>query len=151
MASRHELKALIDKLPESRLDIVRTLLNHHINPMPPPHPAIEQMQRRSQDYRKLVERRFRETGKPGTIRGMGGSGFTGMHDETPFGRQGFHYWDNKALVYQTLQFLDSQEIEIMERLSFSADHKTLMCDFEISSGSRTVHHTDEFPMEAPSI
>jgi hypothetical protein len=65
------------------------------------------------------EQRFRETRKPGTIGAMGGGGSMGMHEGTPFGRQGFSYWDEKALVHQTVQSFDGQELEIMERLSIS--------------------------------
>src|ERR1035441_2933917 len=103
---------------ESRLEVVRAMLDHHVHP-PPPRPEIERMQRRSQDYKNRVEQRFRETRKPGTIGGMAGGGSVGMHEGTPFGRQSFSYWDDKALVHQTLQLFDGQELEIMERLSLS--------------------------------
>jgi hypothetical protein len=107
MATRDDLKALIDQLPESRLEPVATMLEHHIHPRPPA-PEIERLKRRFQDYKMLVERRFRETRKPGTIAGMTGGGSTGMHEGTPFGRLAFHYWDDRALVHQTLQSLDGQ-------------------------------------------
>ncbi len=146
MASRDELKALIDQVPEPRLELVRMMLEHHVHP--PPHiPDVERMQKRSQGYRSVVEQRFRETRELGTVGGMGGGGFSGMHEGTPFGRHGFHYWDDKALVHQTLQFYDGQEIEVMERLSFSPpDRKKLACVLEISSGGRTVRYEEEFPV-----
>ena len=143
MASREELKALIDQLPESGLELVRLMLEHHVHP-PPPNPAIERMQQRSRNYKRLVEERFRETGKPGTIGGMAGGGSMGIHEGVPFGRQGFHYWDNKVLVHQSLQSFDGQEIEVMERLSFSPDRTKLSCVVELSSGGRTVRHEEEF-------
>lgn len=31
-----------------------------------------------------------------------------MHEGTPFGRHSFVYWDDKALVHQTLQSFDGQ-------------------------------------------
>lgn len=144
MASRDELKSLIDQLPETRLEMVHTLLNHQVNP-PAPNPKIERMQRPAQNYRRLVQQRFQETRKPGTIGTMGGGGSLGEHEGIPFGRQGFHYWDDKALVYQTLQFFDGHEIEIMERLSFSPDRTRLICAWEISSGGHTVRYEDAFP------
>jgi hypothetical protein len=107
---------------------------------------MEQMRRRSQEYRTRVEQHFRETRKPGTIGGMSGSGNMGLHEGTPFGRQGFSYWDDKALVYQSLQNFDRQEIEVMERSSFSPDRTTLICALEISSGGHTVRHEDGFPV-----
>lgn len=145
MATREELKALIDQLPEPRLEAVRKMLEHHVHP-PTPRPEIEQMQRRSQEYKERVEQRFRETRRPGTIGGMGGGGSMGMHEGTPFGRQGFSYWDEKALVHQTLQSFDGQELEIMERLSISPDRTKLSCVLELSSGGRTVNYTEEFPI-----
>jgi hypothetical protein len=145
VATRDELKALIDQLPESRFEIVRKTLEHQIHP-PQPRPEIDQMQRRSEEYRKRVEQRFRETGKPGTIGGMAGSGSAGMHKGTAFGQQGFSYWDEKALVNQTLQSFDGQELEIMERLSVSPDRTKLSCVLELSSGGRTVNFTEAFPI-----
>ena len=37
MATRDELKALIDQLQESRLELVRVMLEHHVHP-PQPKP-----------------------------------------------------------------------------------------------------------------
>jgi hypothetical protein len=70
----------------------------------------------------------------------------GMHEGTPFGRQGFSYWDEKALVHQTLQSFDGQELEITERLSLSPDRTKLSCFLELSSCGRTVNYTEEFPI-----
>ena len=132
MVSRNDLKVLIEQLPESSLDRIRQILEYHLHPPETP-PEITRMQERSRSWRETVLERFRETGKPGTIRGMGGGGSLGVHQGTPFGRQGFHYWDGNALVHQTLQFFDDHEIEVMERLSLSPDGATLICDLEISS------------------
>jgi hypothetical protein len=104
------------------------------------------MQRRSLEYKERVEQRFRETRKSGTIGGMSGGGSMGVHDGTPFGRHGFSYWDEKALVNQTVQSFDGQELEIMERLSISPDRRKLSCVLELSSGGRTVNYTEEFPV-----
>jgi len=43
MATREELKVLIDQLPEPRLEAVRKMLEHHVHP-PPSRPEIKQMQ-----------------------------------------------------------------------------------------------------------
>ena len=77
---------------------------------------------------------------------MGRRGGMGIHEGTPFGRQSFSYWDEKALVQQTLQSLDGQELEIMERLSISPDRTNVLWVIELSSGGRTVNYTDEFPI-----
>jgi hypothetical protein len=144
MPTRDEVKATIDQLPEALLVHAGAMLENLLNP-PPRHPEMERMRQRARNYRSLVEQRFRETRKPGTIGGMSGGGSAGMHEGTPFGRQGFHYWDEKALVHQSLQSFDGQEIEVMERLSFSADRTMLICALEISSGRHTVKYQEEFP------
>jgi hypothetical protein len=69
-----------------------------------------------------------------------------VREGVPFGRQGFQYWDDKALVHQSLHSFDGQEIEIMERLSFSPDRAKFSCVLELSSGGRTVRHEKEFPV-----
>jgi hypothetical protein len=144
MPTRDEVKAIVDQLPEALLVHAGVMLEALLNPRPR-RPEIERMQQRARNYRSLVEQRFRETRKPGTIASMGGGGSAGMHEGIPFGRQGFHYWDEKALVRQTLESFDGHEIEVMERLSLSADRSVLVCALEISSGGRTVNYHDEFP------
>jgi hypothetical protein len=145
MATRDELKALIDLLPDSRLEMVEKMLDRHIHP-PAPKPEIENMRERSQDYRDRVLKQYRETRKPGTCGVALGSGFLSEHEGVPFGRQGFHYWDGKALVNQSLQSFDGYEIEIMERLSFSPDRTALICALELSGSGHMVRHEDAFPV-----
>jgi hypothetical protein len=148
MPSRDELHALLDQVPEPRLEAVRMMLEHNIRAHPPRQspPGIERMRQRSQDYKSRVEQLFRETRKPGTLGTMGGGGFTSMHEDVPFGQYGFRYWDDKALINQTLHSFDGQELEIMERLSISPDRRQLFCVLELSSGGRTVRHKEEFPV-----
>jgi hypothetical protein len=136
MATRDELKLLIDQLPAGRLEPVMQMLSHHVNPRIP-DPKIMRVQREGQDYKKLVMKRFHETRKPGTISTGSGSGFSGMHEGTPFGRHSFSYWDEKALIHQTLQSFDGQSIELMNRLSFSEDRTRLSFSLEVSSGGKT--------------
>jgi hypothetical protein len=145
MATRDDLKALIDQVPDSRLEMIQRMLDHHIHP-PAPKPEIERMRHSGQQYKERALKQFKETRKPGTLGAASGSGFLSEHEGVPFGREGFHYWDDKALVDQTLHFFDGHKIEIMERLSFSADRTALICALEISSGGRTVRHEDAFPV-----
>jgi hypothetical protein len=147
MVSREELKSLVDQLPEDRLEMVRTMLDHNVNP-PKLDPRVEEMRDRSQSYRNRVQAQFRETRKPGTIGSMGGGGFAVMHEGTPYGRHGFSYWDEKALVQQALQSFDGHEIEIMERFAISDDRTKLSCLLELSSGGHTVRHEEEFPIQS---
>jgi hypothetical protein len=93
----------------------------------------------------MVERRFQETRQSGTISVMTGGGSLFPKDGETYGRNAFHYWDDKALVHQTLQFFAGQELEMMERMSRSDDGATLIYDQELSSGGRTVRNKVEFP------
>jgi len=146
MQIRDELKTLIDKLPESSLEGIRSFLNFHINPPPPPPPEVERMRQRGQAYRREVERRFRETLKPATIGSFVSGGSWDAHEGIPFGRNSFNYWEDKALVQQSLQSFDEQDVEIMERYALSEDGTKLVCTIELSSGGHTVRHEDEFPI-----
>jgi len=148
MPTREELKALIDQMPESRLDAVRSMLEHHLHP-PTPLPGTEQIRDRSHRYKQQVMKKFEETRRPGTLGGLGGTSSLGNHAGVPFGRQCFQYWEDKALVFQTLQSFDGQEVEIMERLAFSPDRTTLVLNLELSSGGHTVQHEDGFPISRP--
>jgi hypothetical protein len=145
MATREELKALIDQLPESRIDSVKKLLEHNVNPRRP-DPEMERMHRKSQEYRRLVQERFRQTQKPGTLGTMNVGGVSFMHEGVGYADQSFDYWDGKARVIQTLHQFDGCAIEVMQRLSISEDRKKLSCAIELSSGGRTVSHTEEFPI-----
>ena len=51
-------------------------------------------------------------------------------------------------MQQNLHSFDGQEIEIMERLSMSADRSKLVCSLELSSAGLTVEHSDEFPVSS---
>jgi len=147
MPTRDELKALIDQLPEDKLRGVRRTLELNLNLQHLPS-EMEQMKQRSREYKNSVLRKFQENRKPGTLGAGTGSGFVSSHNGVPFGRQAFHYWDDKALVHQSRQTFDGPEIEIMERLSFSADRTMLVCSLEISSGGHTVQHQDGFPISS---
>ena len=152
MISRDELKSMIDRVPEDRLKAVQGMLDFHISP-PPPIPQVERMRQRGDEYRRIVEQRFRETRKLGTVGvggGFGGGGFSGMHEGEPYGRHSFGYWDEGALVEQVLQSFDGQDIEIMERFSLSPDRTKLFCQLELSSAGYTVRHSDEFPVSRPA-
>ena len=145
MISREELKQLIDELPEPTLEAVKYMLQHHISP-PPPNPEHERMHQRTLQFRAKVEERFRETRKPGTIGGMGGGGYSGTHNGHLSSRQAFHYWDQDALVEQSLHSLDGCEIEIMQRFEISSDETTLSFVTELWSGGHIVRHEDMFPV-----
>jgi hypothetical protein len=141
MPTREELKALIDQIPEDRLDLTARSLQRCVTPPPPPPPPgspgswikpapteLTAMMRRSETYKKEVMRRFEESGSPGTL---------------GVGMPRFQYWDHEALVSQELHYFDGRDVEIMVRLSVS-DEQSLCCAVEVSSGGKTVRHSDEF-------
>ncbi|MGA9978148.1 MAG: hypothetical protein WBQ08_05900 [Candidatus Sulfotelmatobacter sp.] len=144
MSIRDEVRALFDELPEDKLQTVRAYLNGLLRP----HPLrAENLRSRdqAQKFQMLVEQRFNETRKPGTISFMLGGGSLFPKDGESCGRHSFHYWDDKALVHQTLQFFAGQELEIMERFSRSDDGGTLVYEQEMHSGGRTLRNKIEFP------
>ena len=104
------------------------------------------MSRRAQAYKNEMMRRFEVTGKPGTVNAGIGAFIFGERGEMRFGCYPFQYWDEDAFVNQELQYLDGHEIEIMERLSVSGN-RSLSCSIEVSSGGKTVRHSDEFPLK----
>ena len=154
MSSREDLHSLVDQLPEERLDHVGMMLSSILNPRPNP-PEMEELHKRAREYRTRVEEQFRKTRKPRTISGMGGGGgdggggfFSVNKDRGAFSSHSFHYWDDKAIVYQTMRYFSGQQIEQMERLSVSEDGQQLLYEQEISSGGRTARRQEAFPKES---
>ncbi len=102
------------------------------------------MMRRCETYKKEVMRRFEESGNPGTLGvSMPRFHFDGSYEQVRYGGQSFQYWDHEALVSQELHYFDGRDVEIMVRLSVS-DERSLCCAIEVSSGGKTVRHSDEF-------
>ena len=152
MSSREELHRLIDQLPDEKLDQVEMMLSSTLNPRPK-HPEMEEMHKRAREYRTRVEEQFRRTRKPGTISGMGGGagggGFSSVDkDGGAFSSHSFHYWDDKAIIYQTMRYFSGQQLEQMERLAVSEDGTQLLYEQEITSGGRTARRQEAFPKGA---
>jgi len=145
MATRDEVRALLDRLPEDKLDNANLFLNGLLRPRPAPSAEIERARELTHQYRRMVERKFRETRKPGTISSLFGGGSIFPKQGQGYGSHAFHYWDDKALVHQTLRIFEGQELEIMERISLSEDGSTLQYEQELSSGGLTRRRQEEFP------
>ena len=111
----------------------------------PPSPEIEHARQLTHEYKKMVERRFRETRKPGTISTLIGGGNVFPREGKAYGNHAFHYWDDRALVHQTLRVFEGQELEAMERISLSDDRTMLVYEQELSSGGLTKKHEERFP------
>jgi hypothetical protein len=145
MANRDELHQLVEEVPENRVEQVLMMLRHHVHP-PEVRPEIEQSRRQLEEFRRQVEGQFRATRKPGTISSMGGSGFVGRAPHGGgFSNKSFHYWDDRAIVYQSLRSYSDQIMESMERLSTTPDDSAFVYEVELSSGGRIVRYREEFP------
>jgi hypothetical protein len=144
MTIRAEVQSLLDELPEDKLHTVRAFLDGLLRPHPIRAEHL-QLRDQAQKFRTLVEQRFQETRKPGTITALAGGGSLFPKNGETCGRNSFHYWDDKALVHQTLQFFAGQELEIMERFSRSDDGGKLVYEQETHSGGRTLRNRIEFP------
>lgn len=59
MVTRDELKSLIEKMPEGKLDLVRMNLDNILH-LPAPNPMIEKMMRRSEEFRKQLPERLKQ-------------------------------------------------------------------------------------------
>ena len=71
MASRDELKTLIDQMPEEKLDLVRMNLESILRP-PAPNPLVEKIMRRSEEFQKQLPDRLKQLqagNPPDSIRG----------------------------------------------------------------------------------
>ena len=147
MSLRDDLRLLLDQLPEDKLQPTKAFLNGLLSPRMQ-HSEHERSRDRGREFRKRVEQRFKETRRPGTVSSMIGGGSLFPKDGETYGRNAFHYWDDKALVHQTLQFFAGQELEIMERISRSEDGATLIYEQELHSGGRTVGDKFDFPFLA---
>jgi hypothetical protein len=157
MASREELKALIDQIPEDQFDRTARMIQRCLAPLPPilppgspgsflrpAPPEFTAMMRRREAYKKEVMRCFEESGNPGTLGvGMPRFHFEGSYEQVRYGGQSFQYWDHAALVSQELHYFDGRDVEIMVRLSVS-DEQSLCCAVEVSSGGKTVRYSDQF-------
>lgn len=145
MSARDDVHRIVDQLPDEKLEQVQMMLSAVLNPRPTP-PQVAEMRERGQEWRRRVEERFRETRKPGTISGMGGGGgFSFDTERGSFGNHSFQYWDDKALVYQSLRFFYGQQVEQMERLAISENGSQLLYEQEIASGGRTLRREEAFP------
>ena len=149
MAIRDEIHSLVDRLPEDQLQNARPFLAGLLRPRAQ-SPEIEHARQLTHQYKTMVEQRFRETRKPGTISTLLGGGSVFPREGKEYSNHAFHYWDDKALVHQTLRVFEGQELEIMERISLLEDRATLVYEQEVSSGGLTKRHDERFPFrDAP--
>jgi hypothetical protein len=149
MAIRDELHSLLDQLPDDKLQAARPFLVGLLKSRET-SPEIEQARQRTHEFKKMVERRFRETRKPGTISSLFGGGHIFPRQGKGFSNHAFHYWDHEALVYQSLNVFDGHELEAVERISLSGDGRTLLYEQELCCGGLTKKHENRFPLAPQS-
>lgn len=150
MATRGELKTLVDQMPEESLDLVQANLQSILNP-PAPNPMVEKIIQRSEELRnQLPERlkRLQAGNPPNSILGFyGGGGFgSGPPPKRGNGEQSYSWQEGRASVKHRLVLHEDHEIDFVERLELTGDEKTLIYEQEIYSEGRTLRRREEFPV-----
>jgi hypothetical protein len=149
MATREELKALIDQLPEAKLDLVGSSLESILRP-PAPNPRIEQFRQRSEEFQKQLPERLKQLqagGDPGVVRGfgmVGGAGGLGSGRRQAYGHYTYSWQEERAHVTHKLILHAGHDIDIVERLEITVDERFLLYEQELYSGGRVVKRKEEF-------
>jgi hypothetical protein len=150
MATREELKSLIDQLPEAKLDLVGLSLESILHP-PAPNPRIEQFRQRSEEFQKQLPERLKQLqagGDPGVVRGfgmVGGAGGLGSERRQAHGQYSYSWQEERAHVIHRLILHAGHDIDIVERLETTVDERFLLYEQELYSGGRVVKRKEEFP------
>lgn len=150
MASRDDLKTLIDQMPEEQLDLARMSLESILHP-PALNPMVEKMMRRSEELRSQLPERLKQLqagNPPGSIRGfLGGGGFgSGSLPRKGNGEHALSWQEGRAHIRHRLVLHEDHEMDFVERLELAEDEKTLIYEQEIYAGGRSVRRREEFPV-----
>jgi hypothetical protein len=151
MATREELKALIDQLPEEKLNLAGLSLEGILHP-PVPNPRIEQFRQRSEEFQKQLPERLKQLqagGDPSVARGfamVGGTGGLGTKRRQAYGQYSYSWQEERAHVTHKLILHAGHEIDIVERLEITVDERFLLYEQELHSGGRVVKRKEEFPV-----
>jgi hypothetical protein len=139
MHTREQLKALIDTIPDDRVESVYRIIDLNLNPSRG-RMEVEAMRAfRAKNRARFIERMG---GTSGLI-GSGGSG--GITDGLGSGHFSNHFRDGRSLLTQTLHFLEGREIEEVVTLTLAENGAAIDCSIEVSSGGRKVLHRESFP------
>jgi hypothetical protein len=156
MATREELKALIDQLPEEKLDLAGLSLKSILHP-PVPNPRVERFKQRSEDFQKQLPERLKQLqagGDPSVVRGFGMVGGTvglGSERRQAHGQYSYSWQEERAHVTHRLILHAGQEIDIVERLEIAANERFLLYEQELYSGGRVVKRREEFPSDEGDV
>jgi hypothetical protein len=139
MASREELHALVDSLPEAAFEAAQQMLTRfQIWPVvrPPRPPEFER-------FREEARERFQQSaqGKPGFL----GFGSGGNFDPTRgSGSAGTSFWEDDTLVAETLRLHNGHQLLIKERIRLDAG-KTLIYTHSVEGpGNKIDQHEIRF-------
>jgi hypothetical protein len=148
--TRDQLKALIEQMPEDKLDLVRMNLESILHPLQP-NPWIERIMRRSEEFRRELPERLKRVQagcKPEMIRGFSmGGGFGSMPGGRFDGEHMYSWQEDRTRVTHRMALYNSYEIDIVDRLQLTEDEKMLIYDQEIYVGDRAVKRREEFPLK----
>lgn len=150
MASRDELKLLIDQMPEEKLDLVRGNLESILHP-PARNPKVEEIMRRSAEFQGQLPDRLKKLqagNPPGSIAGFFGGGAFGS-GPPPMkgnGQHSYSWQEGKAIVTHTMRLHEDVEVDLVERLQLTEDDKTLVYEQEIYAEGLAVMRREEFPV-----
>jgi hypothetical protein len=150
MASRDELKTLIDQMPEEKLDLVRMNLESILHP-PAPNPLVEKIMRRSEEFQKQLPERLKQLqagNPPDSIRGFhGGGGFgSGPPPMKGNGDCSYSWQEGRVVVRHRFVLHENHEMDFVERLQLTEDEKTVVYEQEIYAEGRSVKRREEFPV-----
>jgi hypothetical protein len=150
MSTREDLKALIDQLPEEKLDLAALSLESILRP-PAPNPRIEQFRQRSEEFQKQLPERLKQLqagSDPSVIRGFGMVGGTeslGSERRGAYGQYAYSWQEDRAHVTHRLILHAGHEIDFVERLEITVNGRFLRYEQELYSGGRVVKRKEEFP------
>jgi hypothetical protein len=150
MTTREELKALIDQLPEEKLNLAGLSLQSILHP-PVPNPRIEQFKQRSEEFQKQLPERLKQLqagGDPSVVRGfgmVGGTGGLGSERRQAYGQYSYSWQEERAHVTHRLILHAGHEIDIVERLEITVDERFLLYEQKLYSGGRVLKRKEEFP------
>lgn len=150
MASRDELKTLIDQMPEEKLDWVRMNLESILHP-PDPNPMVEKVMRRSREFATQLPERLKQLqagntpARPGGFSGGGGFGW-GPAPHKGNGEHAYSWQEGRAHVQHRFLLHEDHEMDFVERLQLTEDEKTLVYEQEIDAEGRSIRRKEEFPV-----
>jgi hypothetical protein len=154
MDTREELHIILDDFDDEELFAAEMYLKGILSrrrAAPESDLAMERLRERGAEFRKLVERRWREQhlktkASTGLISGLGGGGGFGfdLHGR-PVGKMSYEYSYGGESFVETLRLFAGQEIEIRQRFALSGDGMNLLYEHAAESGGSGKHHQESFP------